>query len=586
MVDAGGSGVRDADSEGASAGHGRHNHTQSDAPAGTQIIDAAAERGRRGCGPAAEAWLDESVADTPITEGIPPSWSDRFVRAASQRLGGPLGRRADTAGRWWNPVRWALLVATAVYLIGVLFRLKCRVTVAGESVDHFRWMCYSDIGILYQLRGLMQGNVPYLDSGSYPVLEYPVLTGWFLQLLRVISSALGAPTGSELSAQQQVDSTLVFVDVNTVVLGALLLVAVWAQARSVPHRPWDAIMVAASPCVAATALINWDLLPVALTALGVLAWARKRPGWAGIWWGLGMAAKLYPLFLLGPLLFLCLRSDRLREFARMLLAFAIAWFVVNAPVLWLAPDSWLSFWTFNSDRSGDLGSIWYVLSLAGQPVEDLNRLALAIFGLLCVAIAALILVAPRRPRIGQVMFLVVAAFLLTNKVYSPQYVLWLLPFVVLARPVWRDWLIFTVGELGYFAAIWWHLGGLLAPGADGPDKVYWLAVLVRMAAELWIVIVVVRDIWRPEHDVVRHPPGWDATFDDPTGGVLDGAGDVDWLPLRRRPVGPGSLGDPRFPSVDGDRSPQTLDGLRLPSRDGKGDPEADDPEADDPDHTP
>ena len=166
-------------------------------------------------------------------------------------------------------------------------------------------------------------------------------------------------------------------------------------------------------------------------------------------------------------------------------------------------------------------------------MDGLNSLALAVFGLMCVGIAALILVAPRRPRIGQVMFLVIVAFLLTNKVYSPQYVLWLLPFVVLARPVWRDWLILTAGELAYFGAIWWHLGGLLAPGADGPDKVYWLAVIVRMAAQLWIVAVVVRDLWRPAHDVVRHPPGVSATFDDPTGGVLDGAPDVDWLPLRR-----------------------------------------------------
>ena len=111
---------------------------------------------------------------------VPPSWSDRLVRATSQRLGGPLGRRADTVGSWWNPARWVLLIATVVYLLGVLFRLPCRITVAGQSPDSFRWMCYSDIGILYQLRGLMQGNVPYLDSGTYPVLEYPVLTGWFL----------------------------------------------------------------------------------------------------------------------------------------------------------------------------------------------------------------------------------------------------------------------------------------------------------------------------------------------------------------------------------------------------------------------
>lgn len=496
-------------------------------------------------GPATDAWLDEP-ASGPATVGVPPSWSDRLVTAVSRRIGGPLGRRADTVGSWWNPARWALLTATVVYLIGVAFRAKCRVTEAGQDVEQFRWMCYSDIGILYQLRGLMQGHVPYLDSGTYPVLEYPVLTGWFLHLERVLSTALGAPTGSDLTAQQQVDSTLVFVDVNTVVLGGLLLATVWAQVRSVPHRPWDAMMLAASPCVAATALINWDLLPVALTALGVLCWSRQRPGVAGVLWGLGMAAKLYPLFLLGPLLLLCLRAGRLQAFGRMLVGFAIAWFVVNLPALWLAPDNWLSFWTFNSDRSGDLGSIWYVLSLAGHPVEHLNSVALGLFALACIGVGALILLAPRRPRMGQVMLLVIAAFLLTNKVYSPQYVLWLLPFVVLARPVWRDWLILTAGELAYFGAIWWHLGGLLAPGTDGPDRVYWLAVLVRVAAQLWIVGVVVRDILRPEHDVVRHPPGVDDRFDDPTGGVLDGAPDVSGLPLRR-PAAPRPSASPASP---------------------------------------
>ena len=76
---------------------------------------------------------------------------------------------------------------------------------------------------------------------------------------------------------------------------------------------------------------------------------------------------------------------------------------------------------------------------------------------------------------------------MTNKVYSPQYVLWLLPFVVLARPRWRDWLVFTVGELVYFVAIWWHLGGLLSPGDGSADRVYWLAVLARLATQAWVV---------------------------------------------------------------------------------------------------
>ena len=456
-----------------------------------------------------------------------PSLNDGFVALMSQRWGGPWGRHGDPRPGWWNPARVALAVATLAYLLGVVFRLPCRQTIAGQVPDSFKLLCYSDIGILYADRGLLQGNTPYLDSGGYPVLEYPVLTGWFLELERLITVALGAPSGTGLSAQQQVDATLVFVDVNTVLLGALLLVAVWAQVNTVVPRPWDAMLVAASPCLAATSLINWDLLPVALTATGLLAWSRRRPTLAGVLLGLGMAAKLYPAFMLGPLLLLCLRSGRLRAYGRLLVGFVASWLVANLPALLLAPQSWTDFWRFNSERGGDFGSLWYVLSLAGHPVPHLNTISAGLFALGCLLIGGLILLAPRRPRLGAVAFLVVAVFLMTNKVYSPQYVLWLLPFVALARPRWRDWWIFTVGELVYFVAIWWHLGGFLKPGDSSADRVYWAAVLLRLATQAWLVLVVVRDVLVPARDPVRM-----AAADDPTGGVLDRAADAPWVGRR------------------------------------------------------
>ncbi len=458
-----------------------------------------------------------------------PSRSDGFVTAVSHRLGGPLGRHAGPHHSWWNPLRVALAVGTVVYLAGVVFRLPCR-----HGADHFKNLCYSDIGILYGARGLLQGNVPYLDSGDYPALEYPVLTGWFLELERRITALLGGAQGADLTPTQSAASTSLFVDINTVLLGALLLVAIWAQVRSVEPRPWDAMMVAASPCVAAASLINWDLLPIALTALGLMFWSRRRPGWAGVMLGLGMAAKLYPALLLGPLLVLCLRARRMPDFLTALSTFALSWAAVNLPALVLAPAAWRSFWQFNSERTGDLGSIWYVLSLAGRPVESLNAVSAGLFALACVAIAVLIALAPRRPRLGAMAFLVVAAFLMTNKVYSPQYMLWLLPLVALARPRWRDWLIFTAGELGYWVAIWWHLGGFLAPGDGSADRIYWLAVLGRLGTQGWLVASVVRDALRPEEDPVRRDG-----LDDPGGGVLDDAPDAPWWPrLRPRVADP------------------------------------------------
>jgi uncharacterized membrane protein len=284
------------------------------------------------------------------------------------------------------------------------------------------------------------------------------------------------------------------------------------------------MMLAASPCVAAAALINWDMLPIALTALGMACWSGRRPGLAGVMLGLGAAAKLYPALLLGPLFLLCLRGKRMGDFVMTLSTALVSWGLVNLPVLLLAPDAWRSFWVFNSERGGDLGSIWYVLSLAGWPVPQLNWVSAGLFALGCVGILALIMSAPRRPRFGAMAFLVVAAFVMTNKVYSPQYVLWLLPLMILARPKWRDWLIFTAGELIYFVAIWWHLGGFLTPGDSSPDRIYWLSVVIRLCTQGWVVIMVVRDALRPEHDPVRQQG-----VDDPTGGVLDQAPDSRWF---------------------------------------------------------
>lgn len=449
-----------------------------------------------------------------------------------------------------NPTVVSLIVATAVWILGAIQQIPCRVTTAGHYPNSYAHLCYSDIALLYRQRGLVTGNIPFLDHGNYPSLEYPVLTGWLLELERRITVLLGAPTGAGLSEQQQIDAAALFSAINVVVLGAFFLLAVWAYTHMTPASPgdatgagrdrrWDALLLAASPCVALAGFINWDLLPVALTALGCLLWSRSRPGMAGVLFGLGMAAKLYPVLLLGPLLLLCLRARRMRQFRATLVGFVVAWLVANVPVLILAPGQWLAFWTFNSGRDADLGSIWYVLSLAGHPLPHLNAITTLLLLACCAAVGWVIISAPQRPRFGQVAYLVVLAFAITSKVYSPQYVLWLLPLLILARPRWRDWCIFTAGELIYFGAIWGHLNP--APGVMGTDQVYSWAVIIRICCELWIAIMIIRDIYAPDrHDPIRAAQPartgdragrviYGPVADDPIGGILDGAADAPWV---------------------------------------------------------
>jgi uncharacterized membrane protein len=347
----------------------------------------------------------------------------------------------------------------------------------------------------------------------------------------IITRALGtAPDVSDVphsavsgNLDVQHDSAI-FWAVNAVAFLLCLLIALALLVRAQPRRPWDAMLIAAAPVLPLTAMINWDLLAIAFVGAMLWAWATGRPVLAGVFIGLGAATKLYPLFFLGPLLVLCLRERRMATWMQTFAAALVAWLVTNMPIYLYSPDAYLWFWEFNSQRGPDFGSIWLVASNYGHVASSnvINATTWIFFGLSCVAIGLLGLLAPRRPRVVQLMFLVVVAFLLVNKVYSPQYVLWLLPFAALARPRWRDMLIWQACEMFYFFAIWMHIANFFV-AAGAQDWAYALAVVVRIAGQLFLVVLVVRDILFPWHDPVRS----DGLSDDPLGGILDGGIDAE-----------------------------------------------------------
>jgi uncharacterized membrane protein len=301
------------------------------------------------------------------------------------------------------------------------------------------------------------------------------------------------------------------------------------------------------------AFTNWDLFAVALAGVGLVAWQGRRPGLAGVFLGLGTAAKLYPLLFFIPLLALCWRAGQMRSFWRAAAGAVVAWAVVNVPVALLWPNSWLQFLKLNRDRPADFDSLWYGFHQvigSGTPAPKVNGAAAIVVLLALVAVFLLGLAAPRRPRLPQLLFLVVAAFLLTNKVWSPQYSLWLLPLAVLARPSWRVLLAWQATEcLVWIPRLLWFLG----TGSKGVDYEWFFgAVLLRDVAVVALAALVVRDVLRPEFDVVRAPdrPGG-AAEDDPAGGVLDWADDRGPLVL----PGVRSGGGPDL--IDGDETRNT-----------------------------
>ncbi len=445
----------------------------------------------------------------PVQGVVAPTRTDPVARGLSEVVGGPVGRHAR-AHRWWSPVRVLLAVATVGFVLSLLHQVPCLTTDWSNDQARYGKMCYSDVPYLYTGRGMAEGLWPYAGSGGrYQVMEYPV--GISYVAWAVARFTLLWPAGPPMAQRRATDPDALWgspgmtteVDhyflLTALVLFGCLLATTVLLAGVHRHRPWDALLWVLAPSLLVTDLVNWDLLAVVLVAGALWAWSRDRSLLTGVLIGLGGATKLYPLLLLGAVVLIALRRRRARDAVLAVVGSAAAWALAQVPAWLTGPAEWEVFWRFNAERGADLGSLWLVLQHAGwtTSVSLINAWSWVLLGACCAAVAVLALRAPRIPRLAQLGFLVVAAFLLVNKVYSPQYVLWLLPLAVLARPRWRDLLIWQAGELLYFAAVWLYLGGWLAdPQGDAP--LYDVAILLRVLAQLYLVAVVVRDVWRGE----------------------------------------------------------------------------------------
>ena len=76
-----------------------------------------------------------------------------------------------------------------------------------------------------------------------------------------------------------------FFAVNAVAMAGLFAWAISSTCGYVRSRPWDGLLLALAPAVALAAFVNWDMLPVALTAASLAAWSRRRLDGPGSCWG-------------------------------------------------------------------------------------------------------------------------------------------------------------------------------------------------------------------------------------------------------------------------------------------------------------
>jgi Glycosyltransferase family 87 len=355
---------------------------------------------------------------------------------------------------------------------------------------------YSDVHVYATYGGkIAAGQFPYRDFfDEYPPLAQPV----FL-LAHVAGASHYALAFKSLMALFGVGALACAV-VTLRTLRVTLVRAVGAVT-----------VIAVAPLLVGPIFLNaYDLWPAFLLSLALLLLVLDRPLLAFGVLGAAVAAKVYPVALL-PIALLYV-GPRLRRSA--FLSFAGVWILVHLPFAILAPGGLRYSYSQQAKRGLELNSIGGAFLLAAhkvgighpklgnEPPGSLNVLgrgadtiAAVSSVLVACAIVAAAVVFARSRRDPQALVVAAAAsvagFVAFDKVFSAQYIDWLVPLVPLAGLAASA---ATVVVLGLTRLVFSHRSGIQA----GSDAV-WL-LLVRDACVVFVTVLLLGSV--PRHRTV------------------------------------------------------------------------------------
>jgi hypothetical protein len=229
--------------------------------------------------------------------------------------------------------------------------------------------------------------------------------------------------------------------------GVLTTAATFGSIALVSRRSLrSAWWIAASPALLLDAGINWDLIGILFMVAAVVWFGEGRYRLSGVATALGTFFKLFPV-VAAPMAVAALGSQWWRSLAgsrptdpgrpspsaalaRWLIPFVVVSVVVMVPFLMVARSNTLYFFRFNSARPSK-DSIWVVLDrVAGASFlsnHAVNTLSLLVV-MAALAYGAWMVWRAPTPEHSQAMALATAmaliAWMAVNKVWNPQYVLW------------------------------------------------------------------------------------------------------------------------------------------------------------------
>jgi uncharacterized membrane protein len=302
---------------------------------------------------------------------------------------------------------------------------------------------YSPIGKIFlnDASLVMQGQVPYLDFN----FEYPPLALLFFVLPRLATSSLHMYT------------LLYKTEVLLAVLIGLLLI--YLIAKRLGKSPWQ-MMLVYTLCILAVGPIiaeQFDIFPAVITLGSIFALmnGKNKIAWALL--ALGILIKIYPIFLAPVYLAIALRNHHYRAAATEILTALIIGIIVAIPFVILGSDSIKNLAEYHLQRGIQLESTYSSFLLIGdmlglgvvKTIFDFGswNLTGGLSGTLMQLSGYLLMVLllitywfiyrriktgkSQSTRIGAYALLVLCIVLISGKVLSPQYLIWLIPLIPL-----------------------------------------------------------------------------------------------------------------------------------------------------------
>jgi hypothetical protein len=374
----------------------------------------------------------------------------------------------------WTGLRRAAPFLAALTLLLLGYRLHAPGV--AQTADYQRYsygaLNYSDIIWLYLRDGLSAHPRPYLDYR----LEYPALTGGVIYLLGY------AP---ELRS---------YFALSYALLACCALATIALLGRLTGARPW---YLAAAPGLLLYTGLNWDFAALALLALALLAYQGRRDVWGTVALLLAVWLKFFPIVFLAAIVVERVRAREHRAAATIGGLFIVGSAAINLPLAARHFDTWAYFFVLNASRRPE-PSLWTLLPSLPTAQVGVASLALLLVGGLACATLALRSPGPVTLPLGGALLL---WWLFSNKIYSPQYSLWVYVALALLGSVVPLWRAFALLDLAYYYASFQILFTATFAGPDAIGQLiawqarYLLQPLVAVRL-LLLLLMVGGAVWR------------------------------------------------------------------------------------------